>query len=105
MDIAAGAMLSALASPHHTHALGEYHAWHRTAYCYAVSLPGIHYRGPVGSARTIGAALSPLLVGLMFARPRLISLPFFLAGTLKIIYDLGLYQQFVSARVPEEVRQ
>ena len=61
--------------------------------------------GITGVARTIGAALSPLLVGLMFARPRLISLPFFLAGTLKIIYDLGLYQQFVSARVPEEVRQ
>jgi MFS family permease len=61
--------------------------------------------GITGVARTIGAALSPLLVGLMFARPRLISLPFFIAGTLKIIYDLGLYQQFVSARVPEEVRQ
>jgi hypothetical protein len=60
--------------------------------------------GITGVARTLGAALSPFLVGLMFARPSLISLPFFLAGTLKIIYDLALYKQFVSARAPEEAR-
>ena len=50
-------------------------------------------------ARTIGAAISPLFVGLMFARPALINLPFFIAGTLKIAYDLLLYKQFVAVRL------
>lgn len=60
--------------------------------------------GITGVARTIGAAISPLFVGFMFARPSLINLPFFIAGTLKIAYDLLLYQQFVATRPPEEVR-
>ena len=61
--------------------------------------------GITGVARTMGAAISPLFVGLMFARPSLISLPFFIAGTLKIAYDLLLYRQFVSTLPPEEARQ
>lgn len=60
--------------------------------------------GITGVARTIGAAISPLFVGFMFARPSLINLPFFIAGTLKIAYDLSLYKQFVATRPPEEVR-
>ena len=48
--------------------------------------------GITGVARTIGAAISPLFVGFMFARPSLINLPFFIAGTLKIAYDLLLYR-------------
>jgi MFS family permease len=60
--------------------------------------------GITGVARTIGAAISPLLVGFMFERPSLINLPFFLAGTLKIAYDLLLYRAFVAVRPPEEVR-
>ena len=59
--------------------------------------------GIAGVARTIGAAISPLFVGFMFARPALIDLPFFLAGTLKIAYDLMLYKAFVALRPPEEV--
>jgi len=58
--------------------------------------------GITGVARTTGAAISPLFVGFLFARPRLISVPFYLAGTLKIIYDLSLYKQFVGVRPPEE---
>ena len=50
--------------------------------------------GITGVARTIGAAISPLFVGFMFARPSLINLPFFIAGTLKIVYDLLLYKEF-----------
>jgi len=38
----------------------------------------------------------------MFARPSLINLPFFIAGTLKIIYDLLLYKEFVAVRPPEK---
>ena len=58
--------------------------------------------GITGVARTTGAAISPLFVGFLFARPRLISVPFYLAGTLKIVYDLLLYRQFLSVRPPEE---
>ena len=61
--------------------------------------------GITGVARTIGAAISPLFVGFMFARPGLINLPFFIAGTLKIAYDLLLYKEFVAIRPPEEVHR
>ena len=40
----------------------------------------------------------------MFARPSLVNLPFFLAGTLKITYDLLLYRGFVAIEPLEEVR-
>lgn len=60
--------------------------------------------GITGVARTIGAALSPLFAGVLFAHPSLISVPFFIAGTLKIIYDLLLYRAFVAVRPPEETR-
>ena len=59
--------------------------------------------GITGVARTIGAAISPLFVGFFFARPSLINLPFFIAGTLKIAYDLLLYKEFRAVRPPEEV--
>jgi MFS family permease len=58
--------------------------------------------GITGIARTTGAAISPLFAGLLFARPSLINVPFFLAGGLKIIYDLLLYRAFVTIRPPEE---
>jgi MFS family permease len=58
--------------------------------------------GITGVARTTGAAISPLFVGFMFARPSLINAPFFIAGTLKIVYDLLLYRAFVAVRPPEE---
>jgi MFS family permease len=58
--------------------------------------------GITGVARTIGAAISPLFVGLLFARPSLIDVPFFVAGTLKIIYDVMLYRAFKAVQPPEE---
>jgi MFS family permease len=58
--------------------------------------------GFTGVARTTGAALSPLFAGFLFARPSLISTPFFIAGTLKIAYDLLLYRSFRRLRPPEE---
>jgi hypothetical protein len=39
---------------------------------------------------------------MMFARSSLVSVPFFLAGTLKIVYDVLLYRAFVGLRPPEE---
>jgi MFS family permease len=58
--------------------------------------------GITGVARTTGAAIAPMFAGFMFARPSLISLPFFIAGTLKVIYDLLLYNGFAAVRAPEQ---
>jgi MFS family permease len=58
--------------------------------------------GITGLARTTGAAISPLFAGFMFARGSWINVPFFLAGTLKILYDLLLYKEFVGIHPVEE---
>jgi MFS family permease len=58
--------------------------------------------GFTGVARTTGAAISPLLAGLLFAKPALVNVPCFIAGTLKIVYDLLLYKGFVANQPPEE---
>jgi len=58
--------------------------------------------GITGVARTTGAAISPLFVGFLFARPGLINVPFYIAGALKIVYDLLLYKEFISTKPPEE---
>src|SRR5262249_52660031 len=59
--------------------------------------------GITGVARTTGAAISPWFAGLLFARPSLINVPFFIAGSLKIVYDLLLFRAFRSVRPPEEM--
>jgi MFS family permease len=58
--------------------------------------------GVTGIARTTGAALSPVLTGPLLANPLLSGVPFFLAGGLKIVYDLLLYRNFHTTRPPEE---
>jgi MFS family permease len=60
--------------------------------------------GITGVARTTGAAIAPVIAGMLFQRPALINLPFYIAGGLKIVYDLLLYRAFVSAHPPEENR-
>ena len=59
--------------------------------------------GITGVARTTGAAIAPVFAGLMYADPVLASAPFFIAGALKIVYDLLLYRGFVGVKPPEEV--
>ena len=59
--------------------------------------------GITGVARTIGASLAPWIAGILFTNPSLLSVPFFLAGALKIAYDLILYRQFVLLAPPEEL--
>lgn len=54
--------------------------------------------GVTGIARTIGSSLAPLLSGVLGVS----SLAFFLAGGLKIIYDLTLYQSFKSVKPDSE---
>jgi len=58
--------------------------------------------GVTGIARTTGASLSPVLAGLLLGSPALLGAPFFLAGGLKIVYDILLYRGFRSIRPPEE---
>jgi MFS family permease len=53
-------------------------------------------------ARSVGAALSPSLSGLLLSIPSLISIPFYLCGGLKIMYDLVLYRSFKAIKPPEE---
>jgi MFS family permease len=53
-------------------------------------------------ARSVGAALSPTLTGIFLSIPALLSAPFFLAGGLKIVYDLLLYRSFRTLKPPEE---
>jgi MFS family permease len=60
--------------------------------------------GITGVARTTGAAISPLFVGFMLARTSWVNVPFFLAGALKILYDLLLYKEFVGIQPAEERR-
>src|SRR5262245_3061054 len=61
--------------------------------------------GITGVARTTGAALSPFFAGLLFMRPSLINVPFYIAGTLKIVYDLLLFRAFRSVAPPEDVKR
>jgi MFS family permease len=45
-------------------------------------------------ARSLGAAVSPALAGVLLASPALLGAPFLIAGGLKIGYDLLLYRSF-----------
>jgi MFS family permease len=58
--------------------------------------------GITGVARTTGAAIAPLFAGILFSKPALINYPFFIAGALKIAYDLLLYRAFVGHQPIEE---
>ncbi len=61
--------------------------------------------GVTGIARTTGAALSPVLAGPLLAIPALAGLPFFIAGGLKILYDLLLYRSFKSSETSTAAKQ
>ena len=60
--------------------------------------------GVTGIARSVGASLSPVLTGVFLGIPGLISLPFFLSGGLKLVYDFLLYRSFQATKPPEENR-
>lgn len=53
-------------------------------------------------ARSVGASISPVLTGMFFSIPTLLSLPFILSGSLKIVYDLLLFRVFHTLKPPEE---
>jgi MFS family permease len=58
--------------------------------------------GITGIARTTGAAISPVLSTPLVASASLAAVPFFIAGGLKIVYDLLLYRAFTSGKTPDE---
>jgi MFS family permease len=58
--------------------------------------------GVTGIARTVGSSLAPIVAGPLYAVPALASIPFFIAGGLKIAYDLALYLAFRGLPAPEE---
>lgn len=58
--------------------------------------------GITGIARTIGAGISPALAGILIGSAGLISVPFFLGGGLKVLYDLLIYRSFRKHAPPEE---
>ncbi|HUX87634.1 MAG TPA: MFS transporter, partial [Chloroflexota bacterium] len=57
--------------------------------------------GITSIARTLASAAGPVVTGTLFSAA-LLSVPFFLAGGLKIVYDLTLWRSFRSVRPPEE---
>jgi MFS family permease len=58
--------------------------------------------GVTGIARSLGVAASPLIAGPLFLGAGATGLPFVVAGSLKIVYDLLLYRSFRAVRPPEE---
>jgi MFS family permease len=58
--------------------------------------------GVTGVARTTGAAISPSITGALLSYPALLNVPFYLAGGLKIVYDVLLYRSFRATKPPEE---
>jgi len=74
----------------------------RQAYTMALVTPAERSAaaGLTGIARTVGAALSPLIAGPLFATAALAALPFFICGGLKIGYDLLIWQTFRKVHLP-----
>lgn len=60
--------------------------------------------GVAGIARTVGAALAPLAAGPLYGSPALVAVPFLVAGSLKIAYDLAVYAGFRRVRPAEGPR-
>lgn len=58
--------------------------------------------GVTGVARSLGVAASPIVAGPLYLGAAFTGLPFVIAGSLKIVYDLLLYRRFRAIRPPEE---
>jgi MFS family permease len=54
--------------------------------------------GVTGIARSVGAAISPAVAGAFLSNSVLLSAPFFVAGGLKVFYDILLYRSFRDRR-------
>jgi MFS family permease len=58
--------------------------------------------GVTGIARTVGAAISPSISTVLVSGAATAALPFYIAGGLKILYDLLVYRDFRAVRPAEE---
>ena len=58
--------------------------------------------GVTGIARSAGAAISPTFAGAFLSNSGLLSAPFFVAGGLKVIYDILLYRSFRAVKGGEQ---
>ena len=54
--------------------------------------------GVTGIARSVGAAISPTFAGAFLSNSVLLSAPFFVAGGLKVFYDMLLYRSFRAVK-------
>lgn len=70
----------------------------RQAYTMAVVRPDERSAaaGVTAVARSVGASISPMLATVLVGSVGLMSVPFFLAGGFKIVYDLLLYRAFAN---------
>jgi MFS family permease len=59
--------------------------------------------GVTGIARTVGASLSPMIAGPLYASAALASLPFLFAGGLKIVYDVLIWRTFRKVKIEKSV--
>ncbi len=75
----------------------------RQAYTMALVAPNERSAaaGVTGIARTVGASLSPLVAGPLYGIAGLASLPFFISGGLKIVYDVLIWRSFRKVRLPD----
>lgn len=73
----------------------------RQAYTMALVPPGERSAaaGVTGIARTLGAALSPIVAGPLYASAALASVPFFVGGGLKVVYDLLVWRSFKKVKI------
>ena len=55
--------------------------------------------GVTGIARTVGASISPIFAGPLYASAALASIPFFLGGGIKIVYDLLVWRAFKKVKL------
>ena len=58
--------------------------------------------GVTGIARSVGAAISPTFAGAFLSNSVLLSAPFFVAGGLKVVYDILLYRSFRAVKGGEQ---
>jgi MFS family permease len=79
----------------------------RQAYTMAVVAPDERSAasGITTVVRSLGAAISPAIAARLMAVPALISLPLFLAGGIKIVYDLLLWRAFKAKEEKDEVSE
>jgi MFS family permease len=72
----------------------------RQAYTMAVVRPDERSAaaGVTSVARSVGASVSPMLAAVFVGSAGLMGVPFFLAGGLKVVYDVLLYRAFSSGK-------